>query len=145
MAVRNAEATWDGTLKEGSGTMKTGSGAFEGPFSFSTRFEEEPGTNPEELVGAAYAGCFSMALSLGLETNGTPSTSISTSGKVHLTPADGGSVEISKIVLTVNATVADIDEAAFNEVVEATREGCPIGKLFKGGSATLEIAATLQS
>jgi lipoyl-dependent peroxiredoxin len=145
MAVRKAEATWNGTLKEGTGTMKLGSGAFEGPFSFSTRFEEEPGTNPEELIGAAYAGCYSMALSADLEGNGTPATSVSTSGKVHLTPAEGGGVEISKIVLTVSATVAGIDEAKFNEIVEGTREGCPIGKLLKGGTATLEINATLQS
>ena len=145
MAVRKAEATWDGTLKEGNGTMKVGSGAFEGPFSFSTRFEEEPGTNPEELVGAAYAGCFSMALSADLERNGTPSTSVSSSGKVHLTPAEGGGVEISRVVLDIEATVPNIDEAKFNEIVENTREDCPVGKLYKGGTATLVINATLQS
>lgn len=145
MAVRKADATWNGTLKGGDGTMKLGSGAFEGPFSFSTRFEEEPGTNPEELIGAAYAGCFSMALSAGLEKNGTPATSVTTSGNVHLTPAEGGGMEISKVVLVVNAVVADVDEAKFNEIVEGTREGCPIGKLLKGGTAELVIDATLQS
>ncbi|HXT51588.1 MAG TPA: OsmC family peroxiredoxin, partial [Thermoanaerobaculia bacterium] len=70
MAVRNAEAAWDGSLKEGKGTMRLGSGAWEGPFSFGTRFEESPGTNPEELIGAALAGCFSMALSAGLGRGG---------------------------------------------------------------------------
>lgn len=144
MAVRRADATWDGNLKDGSGTMKTGSGAFEGPFSFSTRFEEEPGTNPEELVGAAYAGCYSMALSNNLDINGTPSTSVKSSGAVHLMPVEGG-VAITKVVLDVDATVPGIDEAKFNEIVEATREGCPVGNLLKGGSAELVINATLQS
>ncbi len=140
MTVRKADATWEGTLKEGNGAMKTGSGAFEGPFSFSTRFEEEPGTNPEELVAAAYAGCYSMALSSNLEKNGTPSTNITTTSEVHLMPVDGG-IAITKVALTVKAVVPNIDEATFQTIVETTREGCPIGKLYKGGSAELVINA----
>ena len=140
MPVRKASAKWDGKLRDGKGSMKLGSGAFEGPFSFSTRFEEEPGTNPEELIGAAYAGCYAMALSNNLDKNGTPSTSVTTSGEVHLVGA-----EIQKVVLNVNANVPDIDQAKFDEIVEATREGCPISKLLKGGSAELVINATLNS
>src|SRR5687768_15343895 len=88
MAIRTADATWEGELQGGKGRMKVGSGAFEVPFSFTTRFAEEPGTNPEELIGAAHAGCFSMALSGALTRAGTPPTKIETTARVHLEKVD---------------------------------------------------------
>src|SRR5881227_4355381 len=111
MPVRNAEARWEGDLPSGKGTMRFGGGAFEGQYSFSSRFEEGTGTNPEELIGAAHAGCFSMALSAGLERAGHAPTSIETSARVHLERADSG-FRISRIDLTTTADVPGIDAAA---------------------------------
>src|SRR5207244_13314373 len=88
MATRTGSAVWEGKLKEGKGTMKLGSGAFEGPYSFSSRFEEGRGTNPEELIGAAEAGCFSMALSFNLEQAGHPAKRVSRTATLKLEPAD---------------------------------------------------------
>jgi len=139
MSVRKAEAVWEGTLREGKGRMKTGSGAFEGPFSFSTRFEEEPGTNPEELIGAAQAGCFSMALGANLERAGFKADRIATSADVHLERTDAGPT-ITKIVLTTDAKVPGISDAAFQEQVEATRTGCPVARALK---AEIVVKATL--
>ena len=107
MATRHADAHWDGTLTEGSGTMEFGR-TFSGSYSAKSRFEEGEGTNPEELIAAAHAGCFSMALSLGLEQAGHPSESVETTADVHLTPADGG-YEISRIDLHTRAKVPGID------------------------------------
>ena len=107
MALRNSEATWIGTLREGSGTMKLGSGYFEGPYTFASRFEEEKGTNPEELIGAAHAGCFSMFLSALLSGKGFKPTRIHTTAKVHLTAGP----TISKIELYCEAEVPDLDDA----------------------------------
>ena len=127
MAVRKAEATWNGTLKGGKGNVKFGGGAFEGPYSFSSRFEEGDGTNPEELIAAAHAGCFSMAFSLGLEKAGHEATRVTTTAKVHLTPVEGG-FGITKIELNCEAEVPGIDEAKFNEIAEGTKSGCPVSK-----------------
>lgn len=127
MATRSADATWNGTLKGGSGNMKFGSGAFDGQFSFSSRFEEGDGTNPEELIAAAHAGCFSMAFAFGLEQAGHEATRVSTTAKVHLTPVEGG-FGITKIELDCEAEVPGIDEAKFQEVAEATKTGCPVSK-----------------
>lgn len=142
MAVRTANAVWEGTLQEGKGNMELGSGAFEGAYSFSTRFEEQPGTNPEELIGAAHAGCYSMALSGGLGRAGFTPTSIATTAKVHLTKGDAG-FNISKIELHTEAQVPDIDDAKFQEIAEATKSGCPVSKAL--ASVPIELTAVLKS
>lgn len=131
MAVRSAEAVWEGSLKEGKGKMKLGSGAFEGAYSFSTRFEEEPGTNPEELIGAAHAGCFSMALSAGLGNGGFLPRRISTKAQVYLGPV-GDKMRITKIILTTEAEVPGISEEQFLEFAEATKLGCPVSAALAG-------------
>ncbi|MDQ3250545.1 MAG: OsmC family protein [Chloroflexota bacterium] len=138
MAVRNAEAIWEGTLKEGSGTMKLGSGAYEGPFSYASRFEEGKGTNPEELVGAAHAGCFSMFLGALLTTAGFPPTRIHTTAKVHL----GAGPAISKIELNTEAQVPGLDEKTFQEKAEAAKAGCPISKAL-AAVGDIQLTATL--
>lgn len=143
MAIRKADAVWEGSLQEGKGTMKLSSGAFEGAYSFSTRFEEEPGTNPEELIGAAHAGCFSMALSGGLGRAGYTPTRISTTAKVHLTKGDAG-FSISKIELHTEAEIPGIDEATFMEQAEGAKANCPVSKLLAPG-AEIELHATLKS
>ena len=117
MATRTGSAVWDGTLKQGKGTMKLGSGAFEGPYSFSSRFEEGKGTNPEELIGAAEAGCYSMALSANLETAGYPAKRISTTATVKLEMVSGGP-KITTIDLKTEAEVPGIDEGKFREQAE---------------------------
>ena len=124
MAVRTSEATWLGTLREGNGTMRIGQGAYDGPFTFASRFESGPGTNPEELIGAAHAGCFSMFLSALLTKAGFPPKRIHTAAKVHLT--DGPT--ISLIELNCEAEVPGIDEKAFLEQAEASKKGCPVSK-----------------
>ena len=124
MAIRHAEALWLGTLREGSGTMKLGSGLFEGPFTYASRFEEGKGTNPEELVGAAQAGCFSMFLSAQLTKEGFPPTRIHTTAKVHL---EAGPT-ITKIELTTTAHVPNVTEAKFQELVDFSKKNCPVSK-----------------
>ncbi|GAB4479358.1 MAG: OsmC family protein [Anaerolineae bacterium] len=123
--IRKAEAIWEGDLREGKGTMKLGSGAFEGAYSFTTRFEDEPGTNPEELIGAAHAGCFSMALSAGLGRAGFTPQRIQTSAAVHFEKLEAG-FRIVKIVLTTEAVVPGIDAETFQAQAEAAKAGCPI-------------------
>ncbi len=137
MAIRNASAIWNGTLKEGSGTMKLGSGAFEGAFSHASRFADGTGTNPEELIGAAHAGCFSMFLSALLTKAGFAPTQIRTSAKVHL--GDGPTVTL--IELTTEAEVPNIDETVFQENVTAAKQNCPISKAL--ASVELSVVATL--
>jgi lipoyl-dependent peroxiredoxin len=112
MPVRTADAQWEGTLQDGKGTMRFGSGAFEGQYSFASRFEAGTGTNPEELIGAAHAGCFSMALSGGLSRAGHPPNRVHTTAKVHLDKGDAG-FRISTIELETEADVPGIDDAAF--------------------------------
>lgn len=140
MAVRHAVATWTGTLKEGAGHIALQSGAYEGQYSFSTRFEEGSGTNPEELLGAAHAACYSMALNAALERAGTPATSVSTTAKVHLTKGEAG-MEISKIDLEVVATVPGISPEAFQQAAEATKTGCIISRAL--ASVPMELHITL--
>lgn len=137
MATRNGSAVWEGTLKGGKGTMKLGSGAYEGPYSFSSRFEEASGTNPEELIGAAEAGCFSMALSSNLEKAGHPAKRISTKATVKLEMVDGGP-KITTIDLDVEAEVPGIDQAKFQEAAEATKKGCPVSKALSATPITLK-------
>lgn len=131
MPERTATARWEGGLREGEGTMRLGSGAFEGRYSFSSRFEEGTGTNPEELVGAAHAGCFSMALSLALEQAGHPPTSVDTAAKVHLERADSG-FEIVRIDLDCIADVPGIDDAGFQAHAATAKAGCPVSKALAG-------------
>lgn len=128
MAIRTASAVWDGTLKEGQGRMKLGSGAFEGTFTFASRFEEGQGTNPEELVGAAQAGCFSMFLASVLTNAGYPPTQIRTSARVHL----GEGPRISLIELATEAEVPKVDEKTFQESVEKSKKNCPISLALTG-------------
>lgn len=131
MPARKGTAVWNGTLKEGSGSMKLGSGAYEGPFSFKSRFEEGTGTNPEELIGASLAGCFSMALSANLEKAGYPGRRVSTTANVKLEMVEGGP-KITTIELNTEAEVPGIDEATFNEQAEKTKTGCPVSKALTG-------------
>jgi osmotically inducible protein OsmC len=131
MATRTGSAVWDGTLKEGKGTMKLGSGAYEGPYSFSSRFENGAGTNPEELIGAAEAGCFSMALSANLSKAGHPPEHINTTAKVNLGQVAGG-FKITSIDLDTEAEVPGIDQAKFNEVAEQTKKTCPVSVALAG-------------
>jgi osmotically inducible protein OsmC len=131
MTIRHAQAVWTGTLRQGSGTMKVGSGYFEGPFTFASRFEEAKGTNPEELVGAAHAGCFSMFLSALLTDAGFAPTRITTSATVHLETTRGGPA-ITTIELDTAAQVPGLDEAAFKQHAEAAKRGCPVSKALAG-------------
>lgn len=131
MPARTASAVWNGGLKDGSGRMRLGSGAYEGAYSFATRFEEEPGTNPEELVGAAHAGCFSMALSGALGRAGFTPTRIVTTAKVHLGLGEGGA-SITRIELDCEAEVPGIDAAVFAEQAEGAKKGCPVSKALAG-------------
>ena len=141
MATRTASAVWDGTLKEGKGSMKLGSGAFEGAYSFSSRFEEGTGTNPEELIGAAEAGCFSMALSANLEKAGHPAKRVSTTSTVKLEMVDG-KPRITSIDLKTDAEVPGIDKAKFDEIAEQTKKGCPVSVALSGTQINLN--ATLK-
>ncbi len=136
MPGRIGTAGWDGTLKEGNGTMKLGSGAYEGPYSFKSRFEEGTGTNPEELIGAALAGCFSMALAAGLEKAGHPAQHVSTRANVKLEMVEGKPT-ITTIELQNEATVPGIDEQTFQQQAEATKEGCPVSRALTGTKITL--------
>src|SRR5437667_8254750 len=127
MATRSANAVWAGDLKGGKGTVKLGSGAFEGAYSFSSRFEDGKGTNPEELIGAAHAGCFSMALAAGLGRAGFAPKRVATNAKVHLTKADAG-FKISKIELQTEAEVPNIDDKTFQEQAETAKKNCPVSQ-----------------
>ena len=131
MPVRTADAQWEGTLQDGKGSMRFGSGAFEGQYSFASRFEEGTGTNPEELIGAAHAGCFSMALSGGLSRAGHPPNRVHTTAKVHLEKGDAG-FRISTIELETEADVPGIDDAAFQEAAAAAKAGCPVSQALAG-------------
>lgn len=140
MTKRNAEAVWTGTLKDGHGQMKVGSGAFDVPYTYATRFEEEPGTNPEELVGAAHAGCYSMFLSALLTKDGFPPTKIQTTATVHLGRVDGAPT-ITNIELNCEADVPGIDDAAFQEQAAAAKKGCPVSKAL--AAVDIQLSAKL--
>jgi osmotically inducible protein OsmC len=137
MPVRKAEAQWEGTLQDGKGQMRFGSGAFEGAYSFSSRFEEGTGTNPEELLAAAHAGCFSMALSGALTRNETPPTRVSTTADVHINKTDEG-FRIQRIDLHTEAEVPGIDDAKFQELALATKSGCPVSVVLSGAEINLD-------
>lgn len=128
---RKSGAVWKGGLKDGKGTVTTASGVLTGtPYSFSTRFENEKGTNPEELIAAAHAGCFSMALSAQLGNANLKAESISTEAKVTLEKVEGG-FGITKIHLDVKAKVPGADQAAFQKAADAAKAGCPVSKVLR--------------
>jgi osmotically inducible protein OsmC len=137
MPVRKAEAVWEGTLKKGKGSMKFGSGAFEGAYSFASRFEQGAGTNPEELIGAAHAGCFSMALSGVLETAGYSPERIHTVARVHIDKVGEG-FKITTIELDTEGKVPGIDEKVFREKAEAAKKGCPVSMALTGVEIKLQ-------
>jgi osmotically inducible protein OsmC len=139
MAVRSSSAEWKGNLKEGAGTMRLGSGAYEGPFTFASRFESGKGTNPEELIGAAHAGCYSMFLSALLTDAGFPPTRIRTTAVVHL--GDGPTINL--IELSTEAEVPGLDAAAFKKHAEAAKKNCPVSKALAGPK--IELTATLRA
>lgn len=124
MATRESSAIWRGNLKEGEGSMRLGSGAYEGAFTYASRFEDGAGTNPEELIGAAHAGCFSMYLSLILSNAGHIPTRIATTAKVHL----GEGPRITLIELSTVGEVPGIDEETFEEFAEQAKKGCPVSQ-----------------
>ncbi|WP_421724020.1 OsmC family protein [Bauldia sp.] len=126
MAIRTSDAEWKGTLKDGEGHMRLGSQAFEGRYSFASRFEDGGGTNPEELIGAAHAGCYSMALAADLGGAGFSPEYVRTTAKVHLNPRDGGGFEINKIELTTAAKVPGVEPSKFMEIAEQTKINCPV-------------------
>ena len=141
--ARQAEAEWKGDLKGGSGRVKLGSGAYEGDYSFHSRFEDGKGANPEELIGAALAGCYSMALANSLAQAGFPATSVHSSANVHIGKDDIGFV-INLIELTVTATVPKVDQATFQQHVDKTNTGC-IVKRALGAVPKTTVSATLKN
>lgn len=139
---KTASAHWQGSLKEGKGTISTESGALkDNPYGFNTRFENAPGTNPEELIGAAHAGCFSMALSLMLGEEGFTPDSIDTKATVTL-DKDGDGFAVTAVHLDMTARIPNIDQATFDEIANKAKTGCPISKLL---NADISLDATLQS
>jgi osmotically inducible protein OsmC len=135
MPIRTSSAEWKGTLKEGSGTMRLGSGAYEGPYTFASRFESGKGTNPEELIGAAHAGCFSMFLAALLTEAGFPPKSIRTTAAVHL---ENGPV-IARVDLVTEASVPGLHEASLVEHAEKAKKNCPVSKALTGPEVTLSV------
>ena len=127
MPTRKAEAEWEGNLAEGRGKLKVGSGAFEGPYSFKSRFEEEAATNPEELLGAAHAGCFTMALTAALSRAQIKPKRIHTEARVKLEKV-GEAFSITQIELETEAEIPDIDDAKFQEYAKGAKENCPLSK-----------------
>lgn len=141
MATRNGTAKWQGDLQSGGGTFSVGSGLVEGKYSFKTRFEDEPGTNPEELIGAAHAACYSMALSNMLASDGHVPESVNTTAKVHLRNVDGDPT-IAQIDLVTEGRVPGIDQAQFTEYAEKAKAGCPVSRAL-GGVKEMTLDATL--
>ena len=144
MAKRSATARWNGNLTEGDGTMEFGGGAFSGQYSFKSRFEEGDGTNPEELIAAAQAGCYSMQFAAMLDAAGHTAESVTTTADVHLTPKDGGGFEISRIDLHSRGQVPGIEDAEFQRVAEDAKEACLISAAL-GGVREITLDAQLES
>jgi osmotically inducible protein OsmC len=137
MPTRTADAEWTGTLREGEGSVALGSGAFSGPYSFRSRFEEGTGTNPEELIAAAHAGCFSMALAAALDRAGHAPEAIRTTARVSLESDDGG-FAITRSALETEARVPGIDESEFKRLADEAKTGCPVSKALGGVQIQLE-------
>jgi osmotically inducible protein OsmC len=143
MPKRTASAVWNGSLQEGDGTMRMASGAYEGPYSFQSRFQEGDGTNPEELIAAAHAGCFSMALSADLGRAGHRADTVETTATVHL-DMDNGPPTIARIVLDTRAKVPGIEEAEFQKWADAARQNCPVSRAL-AAVPSIEVNAELVS
>ena len=141
MPTRNAEAVWEGDLKGGRGTVSLGSGAYRGPYSFQSRFESGAGTNPEELIAAAHAGCFSMALSHALAQAGHPPRRVHTTARVHLEKTPDG-FAIPRIDLVTEADVPGLDDAAFRQQAEQAKRTCPVSRLLAAAEITLDARLT---
>lgn len=139
MPTRKANAEWAGDLKSGKGDMALESGAYEGQFSFKTRFEDGNGTNPEELLGAAHAGCFSMQFSAMLAAEGHTPDAVKTQAKVHFSIDDTPTIE--RIELICRGNVPGIDQATFRDIAGQAKDACPVSRLFTG--ATIELDAQL--
>jgi osmotically inducible protein OsmC len=139
MPTRKASAVWNGGLKGGNGSFKGESG-LGGSYSFGSRFENGTGSNPEELLAAAEAACFSMALSAALEKNGTPPTKVETEGATTIEKVTEG-FGITKIALTVKATVPNVDKATFDRLVQETKVGCPVSRALK--AVDIQVTASL--
>lgn len=139
MAIRKADAVWTGGLKDGDGTMELGSGAYKGAYSFRSRMESGDGTNPEELIAAAHAGCFSMALAATLEGAGHKPTRVHTHADVHFGPVTGG-FAISGIDLITEVEAPGLDDAQFQALADAAKKGCPVSKALSAVPITLKAA-----
>src|SRR3954471_4488288 len=133
MPIRTASARWSGNLTEGTGTIKTGKGGIQGNYSFKSRFEEGEGTNPEELIGAAHSGCYSMAFSKALADEGCRPNSVETVAKVHLDKTDAG-FGVTRIDLETVGDVPGVDEATFQKLAEDAKANCPISRLLSPGA-----------
>src|SRR4051794_22405667 len=142
MPTRSASAKWEGGLKGGKGSF-SGQTGLAGQYNFSSRFEEGAGSNPEELLAAAEAACYSMALSAGLEKNGTPATSVDTTARCTVEKVGEG-FAITKMHLEVRAKVPNLDDGTFQRIAGETKDGCPVSKAFKG-NLDLQVKATLSS
>ncbi len=136
MPVRSSKAEWKGALKGGQGTFELGSGAYKGAYSFGSRFEDAPASNPEELIAAAHASCFAMALSHGLDQDGHTPRSVKATAKVHLEKAGDG-FAIPRIDLECEADVPGISEADFRKAADAAKSGCPVSKVLAGAQISL--------
>jgi len=143
MPTRIANANWEGDFKRGGGTVAVDSGLFSGPYNFSGRFESGTGTNPEELLGAAHASCFTMALSVGLTQAGTPPESLETEAKVTVDQVEGG-FGITKIELSVRGKVPGLDAAGFEEAAKGAKAGCPLSKAL-AAVPEITLDATLET
>ena len=140
--IRKGRARWQGAGRDGTGALSTDSGVLnETPYSFRTRFESQPGTNPEELIAAAHAGCFTMALAFQLQAAGFTATELSTEAAVSL-DQDGAGFTITKSALTLHAKIPGIDQAKFDELAHAAELNCPVSKLMK---AQITLEATLEA
>jgi len=135
MPTSSAEATWEGALQDGQGSVALGSGAYEGAYSFASRFQDGDGTNPEELIGGAEAGCYAMAFANMLDEEGYTPERVHADAVVTL---DADALEITTVDLTVEATVPDIDDETFQEVASQAKEGCPVSKVLAGADITLD-------
>jgi osmotically inducible protein OsmC len=140
--IRKANAVWRGTGRDGAGDLTTASGVLNGTaYSYKTRFEDEPGTNPEELLAAAHAGCFTMALAFALQQAGLTPLELKTEAAVSLDPADGG-FKISKSALTLRARIPGLDDAKFQELAKGAEQNCPVSKVL---NAEITLDAQLET
>ena len=141
--IRKANAVWRGTGRDGTGDLTTASGVLDAtPYSYKTRFEDTPGTNPEELIAAAHAGCFTMALAFALQQAGLTAEELHTEAAVSLDPADGGGFRISKSALTLRARIPGVDEAKFLELAKGAEQNCPVSKVL---NAEISLDAKLET